>query len=54
MLFLDCGRHEVRREKFTHMDAGHPKRKYMKVHVCESVCVFLGAIRDRESDEGQQ
>lgn len=32
------------------------QRGSMKVHVCESVCVcvFLGAIRDRESDEGQQ
>lgn len=33
------GRHEVSREKFTHMDVGHPRRKHVRTYVRERVCV---------------
>lgn len=59
--FWTGGRHEVSREKSTHMDPTHPKRKCVKAHMSESVLVRArlsvsgcsekrGAMRDR-SDE---
>lgn len=34
--FWTGGRHEVSREKSTHMDPTHPKRKCVKAHMSES------------------
>ena len=44
---ISAGRHEVRKEKFTHMDIGHPRRKY--VETCARACMCVSLCKKRGS-----